>query len=185
MIKKILKNKSWLVMGLCLMFALPYSNTFASDRDRDRGRPHEIVIVGHERYHYRNGRFYRPGWFGFKFIVATPPIGAIVTIIPFGHRTVIVAGVTYYYYDRVYYRPCPSGYIVVPPPVANANIVSVSGAAPPQTLSGEIVIINVPNSNGSYTPVKLVKHNNGYIGPQGEYYPGHPSVDQLRALYGR
>jgi hypothetical protein len=44
--------------------------------------------------------------------------------------------------------------------------------------------VNVPNSKNGFTPVKLVKQGNGYIGPQGEFYPGHPTVDQLKALYG-
>lgn len=47
----------------------------------------------------------------------------------------------------------------------------------------ETVIINVPNSNGSYTPVKLTKHGQGYTGPQGEYYESYPSVEQLKVLY--
>ena len=47
------------------------------------------------------------------------------------------------------------------------------------------VVINVPNHNGSYTPIALRKSGSGYIGPQGEYYHGNPTVTQLRALYGR
>jgi len=180
--KKFYANKFWLIVGLCLMLALPYSNVFASDRDRDRGRSHEVVIVGHERYHYRDGRFYRPGWFGFEFSVFAPPIGAVVRVLPFGHRTIIVGGARYYYYDHVYYTDCHSGYIVVPVSVASSNVVTVSVATQP---SGETVIINVPNVKGGYTPVKLVKQNNGYIGPQGEYYPGNPTVERLKALYGK
>jgi hypothetical protein len=55
----------------------------------------------------------------------------------------------------------------------------------PQVLSGEALTVNVPNTNGSYTPVTLIKQKDGYIGPQGEYYPGHPTVTQLRVLYGK
>lgn len=182
--KKFYANNFWLIMGFCLTFTLPYSNAFAWDRGR--GRPHEVVIVRHERYHYRDGRFYRPGWFGFELAVVAPPIGAIVRVLPLGHRTILAGGLTYYYYNDVYYRPCPSGYIVVLAPVVTSNVVYAPPVAvQPQTSSGETVTINVPNSNGSYTPVILVKHNNGYIGPQGEYYPGHPNVDQLKALYGK
>jgi hypothetical protein len=53
------------------------------------------------------------------------------------------------------------------------------------THPGQTITVNVPNSNGSFTPVKLVKYQGGYIGPQGEYYPGNPTVDQLRVLYGK
>jgi hypothetical protein len=55
----------------------------------------------------------------------------------------------------------------------------------PQTVAAETLKISIPNSNGSFTVVKLTKSGSGYIGPQGEYYPGHPSVDQLRVLYGK
>ena len=51
--------------------------------------------------------------------------------------------------------------------------------------SGDIVTVNVPNARGGYTPVKLVKTANGYLGPQGEFYPNHPTVAQLKGLYGK
>jgi hypothetical protein len=181
--KKIYAHKCWLVTVLSFILVMSSTNAFAwGGRDRnDRGsHRREVVMVGHQTYHYHDGRFFRPGWFGFEIVVAIPPIGAIVTFLPFGHRTIIVGGLTYYYYDNVYYRACPSGYIVDPGPA-----VTVSPAGQYQAVSGETVTINVPNSNGSYTPVTLVKRNNGYIGPQGEYYGGHPTVEQLKALYGK
>lgn len=51
--------------------------------------------------------------------------------------------------------------------------------------SGDIFTVNVPNARGGYTPVKLVKTANGYLGPQGEFYAGHPTVAQLKGLYGK
>lgn len=48
-----------------------------------------------------------------------------------------------------------------------------------------MIVVNVPNCNGSYTPIALRKFGRGYMGPQGEYYHGNPTVAQLRALYGR
>ena len=51
----------------------------------------------------------------------------------------------------------------------------------PQTL-----VINVPNRNGSFTPVTLQPSGNGtYVGPRGEVYPTQPTVDQLKQLYGK
>jgi hypothetical protein len=49
---------------------------------------------------------------------------------------------------------------------------------------GKAVTINIPNSKGGFTAVRLVKYKDGYIGPQDELYPNHPTVDQLRVLYG-
>lgn len=175
--KKIFSKNIWIVLGLALIVALPSADAFARGHE-DRGRHHEYVVVGHERLHYRDGRFYRPWWFGFEFVIA-PPRGVIVTILPVGHRTVFVRGATYYYYDNIYYRSCPTGYEVVPAPVV------VPSATYTPSAPGQTVTINVPNSNGSFTPITLVKQGNGYIGPQGEYYSGNPTVDQLKVLYGR
>lgn len=157
--KKFYTNNLWLVVGFCLLSVLLFSNAFASDRDRDRGGLHGVVRIGYQGHRYNNVRFYRPSWFGFN----------LVTILPFGYRTIMHGGVAYYYYNNIYYQACPFGYVVVPRP---------------QALSGETVTINIPNSNGSYTVVTLVKRDNGYLGPQGEYYAGHPTVNQLKALYG-
>lgn len=183
-------KKSWcgkllaiLVYSLILM--LPSAQAFARDRGRQSDRQHgrEVVTVGHRRYNYHDGRFFRPGWFGFEIAIGSPPRGAIVTYLPFGHKTIIVGGITYYYYDNVYYTTCPSGYVVVPAPAIVRPAVPV--VAQPQKSSGENVVINVPNSDGSYTAVTLTKYRDGYIGPQGEYYPGKPTVEQLKALYGK
>ncbi|MBI3008965.1 MAG: hypothetical protein HYY56_05590 [Candidatus Omnitrophica bacterium] len=179
------------------MAVLSSSDAFAWHRDGRR----EVVVVGHTRYHYRDGRFYRPGLFGFGFVAVAPPIGAVITVLPPRHNIIMLRGVKYYYYDNVYYTTCPSGYIVVPAPAATPDVVStpaekaaptektapVEKAAPaeqPQASSGETVVINIPNAAGGYTPVTLVKGKDGYIGPQGEYYQGHPTVDQLKVLYG-
>ena len=55
----------------------------------------------------------------------------------------------------------------------------------PQPYHAESIIINVPNIYGGYTAVRLVRHSQGYLGPQGEYYFDYPTVYQLAALYGR
>jgi len=173
-----------LAAGVCFLSVLVYSNAFARDDDRRGKQRHEVVEVRHERYNYHDGRFYKPSWFGLEFFLDTPPIGAIVRVLPFGSTRITVGGIQYLHYDRVYYQPCTSGYIVVPEPVVLSNVVYVNGDNQyNQALSGERVTINVPNSNGSYTPVTLIKRNNGYIGPQGEYYTTHPTIEQLKALY--
>ncbi len=168
-------NRAILTMLVSLVVIAPCADAFA--RGRDRGRHNEVVVVGRDRYHYRDGRFYRPSWFGFEFRIGTPPVGAVVANIPFGHTTLTIGSVPYYYYDRAYYRRCPSGYIVVQDPVIVTPGYAQSG--------NEVVIINVPNASGGYTQVRLVRSGNGYVGPQGEYYPGSPSIEQLRVLYGR
>lgn len=47
-------------------------------------------------------------------------------------------------------------------------------------------IVNVPNSNGSFTPVTMRRMGNMWVGPQGEQYTSLPTPEQLRAYgYGR
>lgn len=45
-------------------------------------------------------------------------------------------------------------------------------------------IVNVTNSNGSVTPVRLTKQGIGYVGPRGEYYDRLPTSEQLKPVYG-
>lgn len=48
----------------------------------------------------------------------------------------------------------------------------------------EQVVIEIHNSNGSITPVKLKKDGSAYIGPKGERYEELPSAEQLKEVYG-
>lgn len=147
---------------------------------------------GHGHYYYRGGRWYDSGWFWGSFATALT-IGAIVATLPPQYETVYAGGVPYYYYDGIYYRPCPTGYIVIPAPatttIVAAPVATAVVAAPavtqPKAPSSEAIVINIPNASGGYTPVRLARHKTGYIGPQGEYYEGHPTVEQLRVLYGK
>jgi Family of unknown function (DUF6515) len=129
------------------VLVLQSTNVFAREGDRggNRGRSREEVTVGHQRYSYHDGRFYKPGLFWFGIALGIPPLGAVVRFIPSGHRTVVIGGSTYYHYNNIYYRASPSGYVVVPAP--------------------ERVSINIPNFNGSYTTIVLVKQGGGYAGP--------------------
>jgi len=180
-------KKSWIVLVLCVVTALSSLSVFARDRDHDRdddrgGRHHG------ERFHYREGHWYRRGWFGFDILSPALTIGAVVEALPYGYATVTVGGVPYYRYEGVYYRHYPEGYMVVPTPtpvvvVQEQKPVTV-GVVVPQSESSEAVVINVPDAHGGYTPVKLIKHKGGYVGPQGEYYD-HPTVKQLKVLYGK
>jgi hypothetical protein len=180
--KKYVVRKLLLAAGLSLLLVAPSTEAFA----RGREETHPVLSRGSDRYHYRDGRFYRQGWFGFEFFVIAPPVGATIRVLPFGGETFFVKGTRYYHHGNAYYTDCPGGYVVVPAPSVHSNTASLfSVAVQPERSSGETVIVSVPNSNGSYTSVTLRRHNNGYLGPQGEYYPGNPSVDQLRALYGK
>jgi uncharacterized protein YcfJ len=46
------------------------------------------------------------------------------------------------------------------------------------------VAVNITNSNGSISQVRLRRQGVGYVGTRGEYYPSLPTEDQLRPIYG-
>ena len=144
MLKQILKYRVAVV--LCLVLMLCSSEAFAWGG----GGRH------HGGYYYRGGRWYRPGFWGLDIAVAALAIGAIAESLPPRYTTVVVGGVPYYYYDNAYYRPCPTGYVVVPAPVMTQPIVVAPEAAPlaqPQAQAPDIVTINIPNARGGYTAV--------------------------------
>lgn len=46
------------------------------------------------------------------------------------------------------------------------------------------VTVNITNSNGSVSQVRLRKQGVGYVGPKGEFYDHLPSEDELKTVYG-
>jgi len=44
--------------------------------------------------------------------------------------------------------------------------------------------VNITNSNGSISTVKLTKQGVGYVGPRGEYYDHLPTEGELKPIYG-
>lgn len=63
-------------------------------------------------------------------------------------------------------------------PVYHPTVVEVVPAP------ADTVVVNIPNDNGSYTPVTLRRVGGVYIGPRGEQYLNLPTVDQLKPVYG-
>jgi len=191
--KRLLIKKLLLAVVIGLTLGMSFTEAFADDRGgHGRGRREVTVYRGH-RYDYHEGRFYRPSFFGFSFNWVMPPIGAVVTYLPYEHRTIIIGGVRYYEYDNVYYQPYPNrGYIVVQRPLVtneyiSPNVVYVPATVPAQPQPGEreTVTISVPTLSGSSIAITLVRYPNGFVGPQGEFYPTLPTAEQLRARYGK
>ncbi len=180
MYRKIFSRSLFFTVMLGLVIAAQPVDVFAWGRSKHHSGTQVVVVKG-QNYKYYGGRFYRSGLFGLEIALLAPPIGAVVSLLPQGYKRITVGRNAYYYYDNIYYTACPQGYVVVPAPVVSANTIGSSYV----NLSGETVTINVPASNGGYVPVTLIRYNNGYIGPQGEYYSGDPTIRQLAVLYGR
>jgi hypothetical protein len=167
------------------------------------------VIVDNRQYYYTNGVFYRR--FGSMYFIAPAPIGAVVTTIPQGYEPVIIDGITYYSIHGATYMLTQNGYQIVSVPAAfmiekykadrkayanipiaanvqnmtsTENITTLSEKSPVNNIEDSFTV-NIPNSKGGYTPVTLKRSGNGFIGPQGEYYPEFPKVEQLKTLYAK
>jgi hypothetical protein len=46
------------------------------------------------------------------------------------------------------------------------------------------ITVNIHNSNGSVSVVKLTKLGTGYTGPRGEFYDHFPTEAELKPVYG-
>lgn len=68
-----------------------------------------------------------------------------------------------------------------------AQLTEMYGASEkPIETEDEIITIKIPKKTGDGSvEVKLTKHDDGYLGPQGEFYPEMPSEDLLSELYGK
>jgi hypothetical protein len=129
-------------------------------------------------YYYLDGIYYQETPSG--YVVVAGPRGAVIRELPPWHRKIPYGGKVYYFYNNTYYVQEPAGYTVVTPPpqVVTANPPAVE--APEKT-----VVVTVPNANGSFIPVTLEKYSDGYKGPNGEFYPDYPTIDQLKAMYAK
>jgi len=130
------------------------------------------VRVGWHNYYYYDGLYYTN--VGGDYVLVSPPVGAYVAVIPSDFQPVIINGRTYYTDNGVYYiLTRHHGYKVVVAPVVYAQPVQDSFP------------VNIPNNSGGYTTVVIKKSGNGFVGPQGEFYPQFPSVAQLKAMYSK
>lgn len=162
------------------------------------------LIIAGTTYYYGEGVYYQRT--GSQYVVIPAPVGAVVTTIPPGYQPVIIDGTTYYTINDVTYMYTPYGFQVVPPPkplviqTTTAGQVAPPVSAPVQPASisqgvgapaastnnaEESFAVNIPNAKGGYTPVTLKRSGNGFIGPQGEYYPEFPRIEQLKVMYAK
>jgi|SRR3989338_3540582 len=157
-------------------------------------RTHISFVFGSSRYYYCDGVYYRKHR-AHDYVVVEPPRGAIIRIPPPEYNVVVVNGITYYESSGVYYLSTGGGYQVVPTP--NTTVVQTVQALPsapiqnapifdmPTQYGQESFTVNIPNDNGGYTPITLRKSENGFVGPQGEFYKEFPRVEQLKFMYAK
>jgi hypothetical protein len=149
------------------------------------------VVVSGKPYFYHAGHFYwkRPHH---RYVLVEAPLGGVVYTVPGAAVRLRHGPASFYYYQGIYYRPVPEGYVVVPKPdtvyvdrqgvpagKADASADDAAFREPDATT------VMVANSNGSKTPVRLEAMEGGkWKGPQGEIYDSMPTEDQLHSAYG-
>ena len=148
----------------------------------------KTVVHAGMQYYYHHGYFYRQGWGGYVMVDA--PVGVMVPDLPYGYSIIVVNGKRYFYYNRPYFVSGPRGYVVVDAPSYEVfsgsppvYVLEEPRPADPVTLPGSYTI-NIPGSQGRYVPLTFKRQGTGFIGPQGEYYPQFPSVEELKIVYG-
>ncbi|MDE2028008.1 MAG: hypothetical protein KGK03_03420 [Candidatus Omnitrophica bacterium] len=147
------------------------------DKDYDRRRPDHDRGHDHDSDHDRNRGFY----------LYTPPVVSYINVVPnqtilqdvnqeytqpaadAGYMPVFINGILYFYdsSNGAFFQKTFAGYNQIDP------LTSLQGT----------VTIGIPNNSGGYTNIRLQVVPNGYIGPQGEFYPQFPSLIQLQAIY--
>ena len=166
-----------------------------------------MLFIAGVTYYYCEGVFYQRRVN--TYVVVPAPVGAVVTTVPTGAQVIVVDGVPYYTVNNVTYMYTPYGYQVVPQPAIVQTVVQPSVVVVPNTAAAtqtaapaaakstventdvsatnaqDSFTVNIPNSKGTYTPVTLKRSGNGFIGPQGEYYPQFPSIEQLKVMYAK
>ncbi|WP_226703680.1 DUF6515 family protein [Microbulbifer elongatus] len=106
----------YLLCGVGLAALLSFA--FAAPADAHsghRGHHHGHLPAYGPRYHPR-----RHGYWGPRFRGPRIGIGFTVPILPAGYVNLAVGGSPYYYHGGYYYRPAPSGYVVVEAPLGAA-----------------------------------------------------------------
>ncbi|HEY9194364.1 MAG TPA: DUF6515 family protein [Methyloversatilis sp.] len=78
--------------------------------------PREAHVVPHNdrNYYFSRGTWYRP--LGHRFMVVTPPVGAFISVLPYGYLTFEIGGHPYYRYNDIYYERLGNGFVVIDPP---------------------------------------------------------------------
>lgn len=120
-----------------------------------------------------------------------PAYGKVVVRLPGNYISVVIGGRRYYHCDGVFYRRYVRNYVVVAPPHPGGSIreeiIVTAGPGGDYGKSAkdtqDVFTVYIPDSRGGYTPVTLKRSGDGFLGPQGEFYPEFPKVEQLRVMY--
>ena len=135
-------------------------------------QPAQAYAWGHGGWGWRGGWGW--GW---------PVVGAVA--LGSAATSIWIANHPYYYYDGLYYDYTPQGYVMVAPPVATTVVATPQVLVTQTQVVDDVITLNIPNDKGGYSAVVIKRSGNGFVGPQGEFYPEFPKVSQLKIMYGK
>lgn len=134
-----------------------------------------------KNYAYAYPRYYRPYYYG-------TTLNRLYDL-PRGATFVWINGDKYYTYRGTYYRrsDCGTYYTVVDDPhsvpVAAKQEIGHYYQDTVYESNQKEFVVHIRDRDGKLVTVRLTKEEDGYVGPQGEFYPEFPKVAQLREMY--
>ena len=158
-------------------------------------RHYHVVVIHGVVYYVADDVYYRPGPDGYVVVekppepaqpvITTPgPEASTVTIYAPNKDADGFTPVTLKKIDGGFLGPQGEFYPTMP----RVSLLTEMYGIPEilrDTASDRTYFIHVPNKDGqTYTRVELTRRNNGFVGPQGEFYPIMPSVAHLAEMYG-
>jgi hypothetical protein len=137
------------------------------------------VVVRDGTFYYNHGQFYQLD--NDALVPVEAPLGAVVGDLPTDRTSTNVDGTIYEVYNNVYYVMTPEGrFQVVEPPSSDLGDITTI------TDNSDSIIVHIPNSDGNgYSTVILTRTEDGFVGPQEEFYSEFPTSAQLKAMYGK
>ncbi|MBN1688433.1 MAG: hypothetical protein JW893_04975 [Candidatus Omnitrophica bacterium] len=156
---------------------------------------HKEIIYGGTTYYYYDHTYYLREPEGYT--VVTPPADAVAlntSVREAPEKTVVVnvpnpngsfMPVTLQKFSDGYVGPKGEFYPDYPTLDQLKAMYAKASATVVVQQDPEELVVDVPNTNGSYTKVTLVKSQDGYVGPEGEFYPEKPTVEQLKLMYAK
>lgn len=134
------------------------------------------VVVNNVPYYYYGYTYYTTAPGG--YVVATPPAAAPLPQVFMPPVSVAAAPVA----APVAAAPVPAAPVLAPPQSAPPQA-ALYASEKDVNANRDIYDIFIPNGNGSFTSVSLRKTEKGFMGPQGEFYEDHPTIEQLKERY--
>jgi len=155
-----------------------YPEDFASQQVIVLPSGFEPSSINRQTYYHSNGIFYQRQ--NQDFTNVPPPVGALASSLPSTYVEITAGGSHYWTNNGVYYKKVAGGYEVTSPPPGFEGVLVEQA---PRTVNGEdAIIVSIPDEN-QFIEVKLIRSGDGYRGPQGEWYPEFPRIEQLREEY--